>query len=177
MKAQHRVLGLILLMMFVSGISGYSQIGEKKQSRKNAKQEKKMKSYEEIKELVSGGSFIFDAKRAFPTGHRSVDLTTNPGTIVIENDSANADLPYFGRSYTSSYNGDLGIKFDGKIKDEKLEYIDKKYMLRYLFKVKGENELFNVSMDISSDGGASVNIISQNRNSISYNGIIEKKSK
>jgi len=176
MKTQNRISILILLLMFVSGFSGYAQKGEKQQSRKKARHEKKMKSYEKVKELVSGKNFVFYAKRAFPTGYRSVDLTTNTGTIVIENDSVDADLPYFGRAYTSSYSGEAGLKFSGNIKDEKLEYRDEKFMVRYSFQVKGESDLFNVSMDISSDGNASVNINSQNRNSISYHGTIEKKS-
>ncbi len=175
MKTQNRVSVLILLLMFVSGISVYAQKGKKQQNRKKARHEKKLEGYAKVKELVTGRDFIFDAKRAFPTGYKSVDLTTNPGTIEVMNDSVVADLPYFGRAYTSSYGGDSGLKFEGKIKDEDIEYLDKKFMLRYSFKVNGENDSYNVSMEISYDGNASVNVISQNRNAISYHGIIEKK--
>jgi len=172
MKIRNKLLIALSVLLVVLNMQDVSAQKNKKQARL----EKKQAEYKQVKTLVESRDFVFDAQRAFPTGVRSIDLTTNRGTIVVKNDSVVGNLPFFGRSYTSSYGGDSGIKFQGEIKEEKLEPDDKKFKIGYSFKISSGNDTYNVYMDIQSDGSASVNIQSNNRTAISYMGKIEKKN-
>ncbi len=172
MKTVNKFSAVLVLLLFAFSLTGFAQ-KDKKQSR----HEKKQAGYEKMKKLVESRNFIFDAQRAFPTGYRSVDLTTNPGTISVKNDSVVADLPFFGRSYVSSYQGDAGIKFSGAAKEEEVKFVDKKYKIQYSFNVNSGNDTYNVYMDVSYDGTTSVNINSNNLTAISYNGKIEESEK
>jgi hypothetical protein len=150
---------------------------EKKDDRKHVRKEKRLKNYEKVKEIIESRNFIFNAERAFPTGMRSIDLISNPGTIAVKNDSVTADLPFFGRSYSSNYSGDAGMKFEGKIEDEKIETNDKKYKVTYSFSVSDSNDSYDVSIVVSSPESASVNINSRNKASISYSGELKENKK
>ena len=172
MKTVNKFSAVFVLLLFAFSFTGLAQ-----KDRKQSKHEKKQAGYEKMKKLVESRDFIFDANRAFPTGLRSIDLTTNPGTISVKNDSVVADLPFFGRTYVSSYQGEAGLKFSGTAKDEELKFIDKKYKIQYSFNVTSGSDTYNVYMDILYDGNSSVNINSNNRTAISYNGKIEEREK
>jgi len=174
MNSKLKLLAIFMLLIFGAGIHGNAQTNEKKQSKKEARAEKKKKQFEETQELVKSKSFIFDAQRVFPTGTRSLDLTTNPGSIKIENDSAWVDLPYFGRSYTSHYDANFSMDFEGRIKDEKLEISEKKLKINYSFDVIANNDEYNIFMEISFSGDCSVTINSHGKATISYSGKIEE---
>ena len=174
MKTNKLLVALISLFFISAGSYGYAQ-NEKKHNRKHARKEMRLNNYEKVKEIIESRNFIFNAERAFPTGMRSLDLISNPGTLVVKNDSAKADLPFFGRSYSSNYSGDAGIKFEGKIKNEKIETNDKKYKVTYSFSVSDSNDSYDVSIVLSSPESASVNINSRNKASISYSGELKVK--
>ena len=161
-------------MFFMFGLTGFAQQKDKKQSRKEDRHEKRLNSYKAVREIIESKDFIFDAKRVFPTGHRSMDLISNPGTIIVKNDSVTADLPYFGRAYTSGYGGEAGMKFSGKMTNEKLEFQEDKYKIRYSFTVQGENDMYDIFMDMTSDENVSVSINCRNKAAISYSGLIER---
>ena len=160
--------------MFSAGQYGAAQGSKDKQSRKETRKEKRLNDYNKVKELIESKDFVFNARRAFPTGMRSIDLTTNRGTITVKNDTVTADLPYFGRSYVGNYSGEAGIKFEGKIKKESVEPNDKKLKLTYSFTVIDSQDQYDVSIVVTSSESASVSIITRNKASISYSGELEK---
>ena len=177
MSLKLKFIPVIFLMVFAFIFQGYAQTNDKKQSKKEARAEKRKKQFEETQKLVNSKSFIFDAQRVFPTGTRSLDLTTNPGSIKIENDSAWVDLPFFGRSYTSHYDANYSMDFEGKIEDEKLEISEDKLNINYSFVVNANNDSYNIFMEIAYSGDCSVTINSQGKATISYSGKIEKIEK
>jgi hypothetical protein len=172
MKTTIRTLSIITLILSFS-LTLTAQGKSKKEQKKKAKSEKRFENYTKTKELLESGNFVFSADRAFPTGMRSIDLTNNPGYIIFKNDSAEADLPFFGRSYSADYGGNTGIKFRGKIENKDLKYNDKKHRINYAFSVNDKDN-FQISMIISDDGSTNITINSSKKNSISYNGKIEK---
>ena len=177
MRTNIRLLVISVVLMFWVSLLAEAQKNDKKQDKKKAKSEKKAEQFSKTKELVESRDFFFDADRAFPLGMRSIDLVSNPGTIEVKNDSVVADLPFFGRSYTSHYSGTTGMEFKGEIENEKIEFNEKKRKVFYSFRVK-DRDVFDVTMNITYDGGCSVTINSNGKNSISYSGKIEKpKSK
>jgi len=168
MKAIIRTLFVIVVISSIS----FTLSAQEKKSKKEIKQEK----FDETFELINKGDFKFEAKRAFPQGGRSIDLTTNYGFISVKQDAAEGDLPYFGRAYTASYGGDGGIKFDGEMLDKKIEVNEKKHRVILSFEVR-DKDTYKVTMDIGYNGNTSVSITSNNRSHISYQGEIKKIEK
>jgi len=80
------------------------------------------------------------------------------------------DLPFFGRAFNVGYGSDGGIKFEGKPQNIRIEQKGKKYLIRTT--VNGTNDVYDLLFTIFYDGGTSVNINSNNRASISYDGRI-----
>jgi len=143
--------------------------------QKKSKKERRMEQFVETQKLIDTKQFTFVPDRAFPQGGRSIDLTTNYGFIKIMGEETEGDMPFFGRGFTVPYGGDGGIKFDKtSIENEKIELNEKKMRITYSFEAKGENDTFRISMDVSYNGNTSVNVISNNRSHISYNGEISK---
>jgi len=161
-----RITHLVLFTFLIIGVQ--TSFGQKK-----SKKERRMEQFAETQKLVDTKAFTFVPNRAFPQGGRSIDLTTNYGFIKIMNTKTEGDMPFFGRGYNVSYGGDGGIKFkETTIEKEKIEVNKKKMRILYNFEAKGKNDTYRISMDISYSGNASVNVISNNRSAISYNGEI-----
>jgi hypothetical protein len=129
------------------------------------------KEYRKMADLIERGDFTFEARRAYPRSGRTVDLTTNRGFIIISEETAEARLPFFGRAYNIPYGGNGGIRFSNEIENVEISKDPDKMRIRYSFEVR-DRENFNVTMDIGYNGNASVNVISNNRSNISYQGYI-----
>jgi len=165
MKAIIRTLFVLLVITNYS----FNIEAQEKKSKKEIRQEK----FEQTIEMINKGEFKFEARRAFPQGGRSIDLSTNYGFITFKQDNAEGDLPYFGRAYTATYGGDGGIKFDGEMLSQKSDVNEKKQKLIYTFEVRDKDN-YKVTMDIGYNGSATVSITSNNRSHISYQGDIIK---
>jgi hypothetical protein len=173
MRTNIRLLVVSVVLLFSVNVLVEAQKSNKKHNRKKAKSEKRAEEFLKTKNLVESRSFIFNAERAFPAGMRSIDLISNPGTIEFKDDQVDADLPFFGRSYTSHYSSNAGMEFKGKIENEKIEINEKKKKILYSFRVS-DKDTFDVVLDITYGGGCSVTINSNGKNAISYGGKIEK---
>lgn len=144
-------------------------------SKKEAREEARNKQFQETLAMVEAGDFRFDAKRAHPQGYRSVDLTTNPGFLKISNNSVEADLPFFGRGYTSHHGNDSGMKFKGTIENKKVDVNEKKRRIRYSFTVR-DKDSYQVTLEIHYGGSSSLNINSNNKSNISYDGDVSNEA-
>lgn len=158
---------LIMVFVFLSGNITFVS-GQDKKTREEKRQEK----FEETVHLIESMNFIFEADRAFPQGGASIDLTTNYGFLKVKKDStAVGDLPFFGRAFSVDYGGSGGIEFTGAIEELDYSVNKEKKRISYSFKVK-DDDYYQIHFDISYDGDASLNVVSQNRSSIRYNGDI-----
>lgn len=139
------------------------------------KQERKQADYAELTALIDGGKYEFVARRAMPTGTRQIDLTTNPNFLRINKGNGEADMPYFGRAFSAGYSSsDGGIEFDGPLEALEIEKNDKKMRVSVKFKVKGEDDTYTCNLTINSMDNASLNVISNKKQSIGYTGYIQK---
>jgi hypothetical protein len=125
----------------------------------------------ELAKIIESGKFIFEARRAFPQRGQSIDLSTNYGYIKIADNTAEASLPYFGRVYHVPYGGRVGIAFSGEIRNQEIQKKNGRRII-YSFEVRGDDDNYNVTMDIHDNGDASVNVTSRQRSRISYQGNI-----
>jgi hypothetical protein len=146
----------------------------------------------QLKELVTSGSFKFKAESAHPmqtydvmritnsilrnTGNTSgrISLMGNGDHITIENDTVHAELAYFGerRMAFSTDPKDNGIRFEGKPENYVVKENSKKKILNIEFKVKSNTEQYDVVMRVYPSKRATVYISSLNRTSIRYDGEI-----
>lgn len=136
-----------------------------------------------IKDMVEAQNYVFKANYVMPMRGISRSLTSDYD-LTVSKDTVSAFLPYFGRAYTAPYNPtDGGIKFT----NTHFTYTSKpgkKGGWSVTIKPTGKDK--NISdwrdvqilrLDISSDGYASLQVTSSNRDPISFNGTIEKRGK
>jgi hypothetical protein len=127
-----------------------------------------------VQRVVNSKQFVFKAQSALPMAGSTRYLTSDY-EVKLLGDSLVSFLPYFGRAYSVTYGERGGIdftstKFDYKVKPRKKGGWD----VAIETKDVKNNERFNFS--ISEDGYASLQVISNNRQPISFNGyIVEKK--
>ena len=129
-----------------------------------------------VQTMIKGKSFTFSASTVQPTAGRTRQLT--PGyTLDIKNDSLIADLPYFGRVYNVDYGASSGgydfisTKFDYR------QSANKKGGWTIQLKLKDRSDPNQLTLFISETGHTTVTIISNNRQPISYSGVLVKKQR
>lgn len=132
-------------------------------------------AYTRTKAVVESGAFKFVANWGFPTGATRIDLTGNNNYITVDVEHIHAYLQYAGRVFSDnrSRGAQAGIVMEGELENWKVEYDQEKESIRYQFSHRNRPDVFDVLIRISASGGASVNILSPNREPISYEGYIE----
>ncbi len=145
------------------------------------------------KKIIEDQNFVFVATQALPMsshdvtavlsklnspfGAGSIQLTGGQYDLVVKKDSIIAYLPFYGRAYTSSLDpDDAGTKF----KSKKFSYENKK-------RKKGGWNITIVPTDIkdhqkltllvTKSGYATLNVMNNNRQPISFNGYIAENKK
>ena len=140
--------------------------------------------------LVNSQNFVFNATTASPMANAELNaiMSQMPGgqsggliqlagsryQLVVEKDSLSAYLPYFGRAYTPTMNtNDSGIKFNSN--DFTYETKRKKRG-NWLITIKPKNEVDAqvMTLNISENGFASLNVNSNNKQAISFSGYISE---
>jgi Domain of unknown function (DUF4251) len=160
-----RVVILLLLFSFFS-FDGFAQ----EKTKKELKQERELQKQKEIQALIDAKNFVFDAEKVYPQGTRMINLDYNTYSLKFNSENVVCDLPFFGRGYNVGYGSDGGIKFEGKPEKITVEQKGKKYTIKTT--VKGANDVYDLLFTIFYDGGTTLNINSNNRSSISYDGQI-----
>lgn len=128
----------------------------------------------EMKELVSSGKYMFEADRMLPLSGATKMLTTTY-TLKVTDTTAKAHLPYYGVAYSNiRYGGNGGVSFDGKMLEYSREVKEDKERISVKFRIHGDNILYICSLSISKSGSATLHIIPDNRQSISYWGDIKQ---
>jgi hypothetical protein len=126
-----------------------------------------------LKELVETKHFVFTAQTVLPLGGAMRQLTSEYD-VKLSGDSLISYLPYFGRAYGPINPGDDGgikftsTKFDYKTKARKKGGWD------IMITPKDNRDVRQLNFTISASGYASLQVSSNNRQSISYNGYISK---
>lgn len=154
-----------MLVSFFS-LNGFAQ----EKSKKELKQERELQKQKETEALINAKNFVFDAEKVYPQSGRMINLDYNTYTLKFNADNAICDLPFFGRGFNVGYGSDGGIKFEGKPEKITVEQKGKKYIIKTT--VKGANDVYDLLFTIFYDGGTSLNINSNNRAAISYDGRI-----
>ena len=125
-----------------------------------------------FQQMIEAKSFIFKAQSALPLRGSTRQLTSEYDLKLL-GDSVVSYLPYFGRAYSAPMNpNEGGIQFTSTDFNYSVKKKKKGWDVTILPKdTKDVRELF---LSISTGGYASLRAISNNRDAISYNGIVEK---
>ena len=128
----------------------------------------------EVKNILDSQRYVFVAQTALPMGGQSRHLTSEY-RLVISPDSVISDLPYFGRAYSAPMgSSEGGIKFTSTKFDYNLQE-SKKGKWDVTIKPKDATDVREVNVTIFDSGSASVQVTSNNRQPMSFNGYIARK--
>jgi len=129
-----------------------------------------------IREMVTNQQYTFKAQTASPLAGRLRQLTTEYD-LKVSKEQIVAYLPYFGRAYSAPLDPSKGgIQFTSKDFDYKLTE-RKKGGWNVSIKTKDIAEAQQMDLTIFSDGTASLQANSTNRQSISFSGYITTDKK
>lgn len=143
-------------------------------TKQQIKEEQKLAKQKKVEDLLNSKDYEFIADWAYPQSGRSINLTTNPNFFRVKNDSIHSEMPFFGRAYSGvAYSNDGGgLNFKGVMKDYTMTKGKKNYIVKT--EVRGTSDNYSILLTVYFDGGASLNINSNNRASISYRGEVAK---
>jgi hypothetical protein len=139
---------------------------------------KKAEKTAKIKSLIDSRNYVFVAQNAYPMSGRMRNLTSDYN-VAVSVDSVVSYLPYFGRAYTSADYGTNRSPLDFKTKS--FDYTanpGKKDGWSITIKPKDHKSVQSMNLTVSSEGYASLQVTSNDRSAISFNGYItERKAK
>ena len=139
-------------------------------------QSKKSIKEDQISQLIQSKNFVFKAISASPMGGRVWQLTSDY-TFGVASDTVRADLPYFGRTYSAPINpSDGGINFSTSQFAYKSE-IRKKSGWQITVQPKDRNDVQQMILNVTRSGNATLQVISNNRQPISFNGYITERKR
>ena len=149
------------------------------QTKKELKAEKKQQEYVSSKELINSKQYEFTGEWATSSKGRRISLISNPTFMKIDNTTADGFFPFFGTGYAGSGygSGSGGIEFKNELEDYVVTFNDKKQTASIKFKVKGENDNYNITVKVFAGGNTSITINSNNRSVMDYSGDIKALEK
>jgi hypothetical protein len=129
-----------------------------------------------VQNFIKTTEFVFKAQTVLPMTGMSRQLTSEYDVRFL-GDSVVAYLPYFGRAYSAGYGEGGGIdftstKFEYKVKERKKGGWD------ISIRPQDAKDVQSLNFTVSENGYASLQVTSNNRQPISYNGyVMERKRK
>jgi hypothetical protein len=139
-----------------------------------AQETEKGKSEKEatIKTLIDAHRYVFKAQSVHPSRGRTVQLNSDYD-VKVSGDTMRSYLPYFGRAYSAPIDG-RGGGIDFISKDfEYNQKARKKGGWDITIKPRDVSDIRELFLTIFENGSASLRVLSNNREPISYNGYVE----
>lgn len=137
-------------------------------------QQSKVKKEAMVKDLITSRQYIFFAQSVTPMSGRQRFLTGD-NTLSVAKDTVISDLPYFGRAYSAPMNtSEGGIKFTS-LNFDYLVSDRKKGGWNITIKPKDKQDVQLLILNVFVDGTASLQVTSNNRQPIQFNGYISGK--
>lgn len=162
---------IILLLVSIFPVLIFAQ-NENSQNRKVIREAKKAKIEATVKKAIDSKNFIFTVRNANPTTGPSIMLNSDYDLKITE-DSAYSYLPYFGEAYKADYgSNEGGIKFENLTYNYRIEFNTKTNFYEIRFEIIEPNDTYRIYLNISSSGYGNLIISSNNRQTISYDGIL-----
>jgi hypothetical protein len=155
----------------------YGSLQAQDSPAQSSKQRKEAVKEAYVGHLVDTAYFRFKAEWVLPLGGRSRYLTSDYYDLTVSRDTIVAYLPYFGRAYSAPMDpSQNGIQFTSK------DFIytttpRKKGGWNISIKFNDAGDVKQMELTVTTDGNASLQVTSVNRQSISFNGHITGRKK
>jgi len=157
---------LILVLVVITTFSS-SLIA---QTKKELKEQKAIEYYEKIKALVNSKVFVFDAVWISTTRGRRINIASGSNSIAVVQDSTKAAMQFFGEVNSIRFSGNEGVAFNNIMYDYQVKFNDKKKNILVSYRVKNKSENYNVSMTITKSGNTYVDVYSNVKRNVTYDG-------
>jgi len=142
----------------------------------NSSNDKHQKESANIGRLIQSKNFVFVAQYALPLGGRSINLTSLYD-VRLSNDTITSDLPFYGRAFVAPMNpSEGGIRFTSTQFDYTANE-KKKGGWNITILPKDTKDVRQMFLSVSENGYASLQVTSNNRQSINYTGYVTAKNK
>lgn len=126
-----------------------------------------------LQDAIASRNFVFRAETVLPMSGSSRQLTSEY-EVKFLGDSVVAYLPYFGRAYSAGYGEGGGIDFTSTKFDYKSAQ-RKKGGWYITVAPQDAKDVRAINMSVSASGYANLQVISNNRQPISFNGYLVKR--
>jgi hypothetical protein len=150
---------LVAILALLSGgcgsLSGLSK--EEKAAREAA-----------VRGAIEKHEYIIDVDRMVPMKSGSKTLTS-AYSVTIKGDSIISYLPYFGEAYNIPYGGGKALNFNAKITGYN-QMFDGRGKAIIEIDTRNEEDQYHYFIEIFPNGSTSINVRSNNRQSISFYG-------
>lgn len=140
------------------------------QTKKELKNQKSEQQYQKIKKLIESKKYQFEANWISTNRGRRVDVNTGSNVLAIEQDSIRASMQFFGEVNSVRFSGGQGVEINNELLDYKIEYKDDKKKIYVSFVAKDESETYNINMMITGSGYAYVDLYSNIKRNVTYDG-------
>jgi hypothetical protein len=129
-----------------------------------------------IKNLVSSGNYVFEPQTAMPLRGQVRQLTYGYD-LRVSKDTLNSYLPYFGRAFVAPINpSDAGLTFTSTDFDYTVKP-RRKGGWDITIQTKDQRDNKRMLLRIQESGYASLQVNSNDRQPITFNGIISERKK
>jgi hypothetical protein len=129
----------------------------------------------QISSLLNSKDFVFIAQTAVPMGGRTINLTTFYD-LRVSKDTMVSDLPYFGRAFVAPMNpSEGGFRFTSTSFDYQVQE-RKKGGWNVILTPKDTRDVRQLSLSISRNGYGSLQVTSNSRQAISFNGFLRERT-
>ena len=161
---------ILLILLITLPAQSFAQDKEIK-NRKKIRKERLKEKIEETKFLVENKEFLFTPTHAIPMSGGSIQLDFS-FDVELKNDTVTSYLPFYGVAYHVDYGG-RNSAFDFTQPVEKIQIKNTKNGYQVIFDVINRQDHISFIFNISEPGYATLNIISTNRQVMSYYGSIK----
>lgn len=152
-----------MLLFFIT--NGVSQTRKERRAAEEAR----------IKQLIESQDYVFLARMVNPPGGRTRQVTNDYYTVRVTKDSVLSDLPYFGRAYTAPIGASSGgIRFTSTSFEYRSEPAKKDGWVITIMP-RDVSDTRQITLNVGSRGTTTATVVSNNRQTISFTGVIEEK--
>ena len=118
---------------------------------------------------IQSGNFTIDIDRMYPIRGTSQHVTNY--SVSVKNGELNSHLPYFGQAWRVPYGGGHGLTFKAPVVTYNVMNRNDGYEVRIYVKTDEDQHIYTLT--VFPNGRASLDVQSQNRERISYGGMMD----
>lgn len=134
--------------------------------------------YQQMLERVQALEFSIDNQWANPVKYSTVNIINNPNFIRFKRDSVEVFLPYFGERHSGGGygTGNGSIQYKGPLENLSIEERSGKNQILLSFEGNDDNENLDFQIVIFRNGKTRTSVTSSERDSIDYEGMVQKQT-